>query len=213
MTEPNQLSAEEATNDWVRQVNVRPTDYDNFRGDVDQQEGRLFGGLVLAQSLVAAGRTISFGNVHSLHAYFLRAGQSKEPIDYSVERVREGRNFLTRRVTARQGGHTIFEASVSFVAPEDGVSHQEPMPEAPPPEDCEPWWATIAMPRFAEQSAALTARMSRRWNNPIDLRAASKPTSERDGDGRLPSRMVWGGAGWKGPSRRTRSSTRRRWST
>ena len=193
MTQPeSQLTPQEAMADWVRQIDVRTTDYDNFRGDVDQQEGRLFGGLVLAQSLVAAGRTVSFGNPHSLHAYFLRAGQSREPIDYSVERIREGRNFLTRRVTARQGGHTIFETSVSFVAPEDGVSHQAPMPDAPPPEDCQPWWLTIAEPRMAEATAAMTSRMSRRWNNPIDLRAASQPTKESDNDGRLPSRMVWG---------------------
>lgn len=124
-------SPQAINDDWVRQVNVRPTDYDNFRGDVDQQEGRLFGGLVLAQSLVAAGRTASFGTIHSMHAYFLRAGQAREPIDYSVERIREGRNFLTRRVTARQAGHTIFETSVSFVATEDGISYQAPMPAAP----------------------------------------------------------------------------------
>lgn len=193
MTEPTQqLTPQEAIADWIRQVDVRPTDYDHFRGDVDQQEGRLFGGLVLAQSLVAAGRTVSFGNIHSLHAYFLRAGQSKEPIDYSVERIREGRNFLTRRVTAHQAGHTIFETSMSFVAPEDGVSHAEPMPEAPEPEACQPWWQTIAEPRMAEATAAMTSRMARRWNNPIDLRAASQPTRETDNDGRLPARMVWG---------------------
>lgn len=191
---PNEPSSASVIEDWVRQVNVRPTDYDNFRGDVDQQEGRLFGGLVLAQSLVAAGRTASFGDIHSLHAYFLRAGQAKEPIDYSVERIREGRNFLTRRVTAHQGGHTIFEASVSFVAPEDGVSHQEPMPDAPEPDSCRPWWETIAMPRMGEANlpADFRSRMNRRWSNPIDLRAASTPTREDDGTGRLPSRMVWG---------------------
>jgi len=188
----SQPSPQEQIADWVRQVNVRPTDYDNFRGDVDQQEGRLFGGLVLAQSVVAAGRTVSFGNVHSLHAYFLRAGQAKEPIDYSVERIREGRNFLTRRVTAHQAGHTIFETSVSFVAPEDGASHQEPMPEAPPPEECQPWWQSIAGPRMAEAGGAVASRMMRSWNNPIDLRAAMTPTTERDGTGRLPKRMVWG---------------------
>ncbi len=192
MTEPLEPSPQEANTNWVRQVNVRPTDYDNFRGDVDQEEGRLFGGLVLAQSLVAAGRTVSFGDIHSMHAYFLRAGQSKEPIDYSVERVREGRNFLTRRVTAHQAGHTIFETSVSFVASEDGISHQEPMPEAPDPEQCEEWWKTIAMPRMAVTDNPMAQRMNRRWNNPIDLRGASKPTREDDGTGRLPQRMVWG---------------------
>lgn len=190
MTEPPELPPQESAADWIRQVDVRPTDYDNFRGDVDQEEGRLFGGLVLAQSLVAAGRTVSFGNVHSMHAYFLRAGQAKEPIDYSVERIREGRNFLTRRVTARQAGHTIFESSASFVAGEDGISHQEPMPAVRDPEDCEPWWTSIAAPRMPE-SGAMPARM-RRWNNPIDLRAAEQPTREDDGTGRLPKRMVWG---------------------
>lgn len=190
MTEPHEQPPHESAADWIRQVDVRPTDYDNFRGDVDQEEGRLFGGLVLAQSLVAAGRTVSFGNVHSMHAYFLRAGQAKEPIDYSVERIREGRNFLTRRVTARQAGHTIFESSASFVAGEDGISHQEPMPAVPDPEDCEPWWTSIAAPRMPE-SGAMPNRM-RRWNNPIDLRAAEQPTREDDGTGRLPKRMVWG---------------------
>jgi acyl-CoA thioesterase-2 len=190
MTEPPEQSPQESAADWIRQVDVRPTDYDNFRGDVDQEEGRLFGGLVLAQSLVAAGRTVSFGNVHSMHAYFLRAGQAKEPIDYSVERIREGRNFLTRRVTARQAGHTIFESSASFVAAEKGISHQEPMPAVPEPDDCEPWWTSIAAPRMPD-SGAMPGRM-RRWNNPIDLRAAEQPTREDDGTGRLPKRMVWG---------------------
>lgn len=190
MTKPSDMSPQAINDDWVRQVNVRPTDYDNFRGDVDQQEGRLFGGLVLAQSVVAAGRTTSFGDIHSLHAYFLRAGQPKEPIDYGVERIREGRNFLTRRVTARQAGHTIFEASVSFVASEQGISHQERMPEVPEPEQCEEWWKSIAMPRMAITDDPMAKRMSRRWNNPIDLRAASTPT--REGDGSLPMRMVWG---------------------
>lgn len=192
MTDPSQRSPQAINDDWVRQVNVRPTDYDNFRGDVDQEEGRLFGGLVLAQSLVAAGRTASFGNIHSMHAYFLRAGQAKEPIDYSVERIREGRNFLTRRVTAHQGGHTIFEASVSFVASEDGISHQEPMPQVPEPEQCDEWWKSIAMPRMAIADNPMAQRMNRRWNNPIDLRAATQPTREDDGSGSLPKRIVWG---------------------
>lgn len=192
MTEPSKRSPQAINDDWVRQVNVRPTDYDNFRGDVDQEEGRLFGGLVLAQSLVAAGRTASFGNIHSMHAYFLRAGQAKEPIDYSVERIREGRNFLTRRVTAHQGGHTIFEASVSFVASEDGISHQEPMPQVPEPEQCDEWWKSIAMPRMAIADNPMAQRMNRRWNNPIDLRAATQPTREDDGSGSLPKRIVWG---------------------
>ncbi len=192
MTEPAQDSPDKAVAFLLRQLDLKPADYDHFRGEPGQEEGRLFGGLVLAQSVVAAGRTVSFGSIHSLHAYFLRAGQPKEPIDYTVERVREGRNFLTRRVTALQAGHTIFEASVSFVAPEEGISHQAPIPAAPEPEACESWWASIAMPRMANIPPGMVERMRRRMNHPIDLRAAARPTHERDGDGRLPARMVWG---------------------
>ena len=98
MTQP----PKESIDDLLRHIDLRPTDYDRFRGDVEQEEGRLFGGLVLAQAVVAAGRTVEKGDIHSLHAYFLRAGQPVEPIDYVVERIREGRNFFTRRVTALQ---------------------------------------------------------------------------------------------------------------
>ena len=175
---------EEEVQNLLRQISVRPTDYDHFRGDVDQQEGRLFGGLVLAQSVVAAGRTTDRGVIHSLHAYFLRAGKPVEPIDYMVERIREGRNFLTRRVTAIQGGHTIFEASVSFTAPEDGISHQAPMPEAPPPDEQKSWWETLNMPPMGER------HRRRRMNNPIDIRAGAESAHMNGPDG-LPRRMVW----------------------
>lgn len=186
-------SPEAAVAALLRQLDLTEGDYNHYRGDPGQREGRLFGGLVLAQSVVAAGRTVSFGTIHSLHAYFLRAGQPQEPIDYTVERIREGRNFLTRRVTAVQAGHTIFEASVSFVSAEEGISHQAPMPEAPDPEECESWWASVAMPRMMTNvPPEMAARMRSRFNNPIDLRSAARPTQAKDEDGRLPARMVWG---------------------
>lgn len=175
---------EERVRQLLRQIEVRPTDYDRFRGDVDQQEGRLFGGLVLAQSVMAAGRTTDRGGIHSLHAYFLRAGKPVEPIDYMVERIREGRNFLTRRVTAIQGGHTIFEASVSFTTPEEGISHQVSMPPAPPPEAQKSWWETINMPPIPERMRR------RRFNNPIDIRAGASDAYLKGPEG-LPRRMVW----------------------
>ena len=134
---------DKAITDLIRHIDLSPTDYDHFRGDVEQEEGRLFGGLVLAQSVMAAGRTVETGHIHSLHAYFLRAGQPVEPIDYTVERVRQGRSFFTRRVTAVQAGHTIFEASISFTLPEDGVTHQRPMPAAPAPEGQPSWWDMV----------------------------------------------------------------------
>ncbi len=178
-------AADKALQQMLRQMEVRPTDYDRFRGDVDQQEGRLFGGLVLAQTVMAAGHTTDRGTIHSLHAYFLRAGKPIEPIDYMVERIREGRNFLTRRVTAIQGGHTIFEASVSFTTPEEGISHQVPMPGAPAPEGQKSWWEALQLPPQPEAS-----RRRPRWNNPIDIRTGSVDAQHKGPDG-LPRRAVW----------------------
>jgi acyl-CoA thioesterase-2 len=169
----------------LRELTVHPEGTDSFRGDVTQNEGRLFGGLVLAQSLMAAGRTVEDRTTHSLHAYFLRAGKPATPIRFGVERIREGRNFETRRVTAVQAGDTIFETSVSFTKLEEGISHQRPMPEAPDPDGLPDWWRTIRLPENVPQM-----RGRRRWSNPIDIRSCDEP-SRRLEPGELPSRMVW----------------------
>src|SRR5689334_23221457 len=106
-----------------------------FRGRSPQEMRlRVFGGQVAAQALVAAGRTVEDRSVHSLHAYFLRPGDTKVPIVYEVDRIRDGKSFTTRRVVAIQHGRAIFSMSCSFQMPEDGLSHQIPMPEVPPPE-------------------------------------------------------------------------------
>ena len=95
---------------------------------------RAFGGLVAGQALVAAGRTVPDDRrVHSLHAYFLRPGDTAAPILYTVEPVRDGRSFTTRRVLAVQHGETIFSLSASFQVPEDGPAYQEPVLDAPGP--------------------------------------------------------------------------------
>src|SRR5690348_1845125 len=95
---------------------------------------RAFGGLVAAQALVAAGRTVpDHRRVHSLHAYFLRPGDTGAPILYTVEPVRDGGSFTTRRVLAVQHGETIFSLSASFQVPEDGPAYQEPVLDAPGP--------------------------------------------------------------------------------
>ena len=75
---------------------------------------RVFGGQVAAQALIAAGRTVATGLVHSLHAYFLRPGDPEVPIVYEVDRIRDGRSFTTRRVVAVQHGKAIFNLSASF---------------------------------------------------------------------------------------------------
>ncbi len=96
---------------------------------------RVYGGQVIGQALVAASRTVPADRqVHSLHGYFLRAGDTEIPILYKVDRIRDGKSFTTRRVVAVQRGHAIFTLSISFQIEESGLSHQFPMPEAPRPE-------------------------------------------------------------------------------
>src|SRR5260370_3528566 len=107
-----------------------------FRGrSPDEQVQRVFGGQVAGQALVAAGRTVPAGRpVHSLHAYFIRPGDASVPIVYTVDRVRDGRSFTTRRVSAIQHGRAIFTLSASFHRPEARPVHADPMPVAPRPE-------------------------------------------------------------------------------
>jgi acyl-CoA thioesterase-2 len=98
---------------------------------------RVFGGQVIGQALVAACRTvedIADRPPHSLHAYFLLAGDPKVPIIYEVDRIRDGRSFTTRRVVAIQHGRAIFSMSVSFHIAEPGLAHQAEMPKVPAPE-------------------------------------------------------------------------------
>jgi len=96
---------------------------------------RVFGGQVIAQSLVAAQRTVAGRAPHSLHAYFILGGDPAEPIRFEVERIRDGRSFSTRRVVARQRGEVIFHLSASFQEEEEGLEHAFPMPEGPGPDE------------------------------------------------------------------------------
>jgi acyl-CoA thioesterase-2 len=118
----------------LSRLDLEGIDTDLFRG-FSPHDGRprIFGGLVAAQSLVAACRTVEGRVAHSLHGYFLREGDTSVPVIYHVDRIRDGRSFATRRVVAKQQGKAIFNMSVSFQAPEEGLEHQVPMPEAPPP--------------------------------------------------------------------------------
>ena len=96
---------------------------------------RVFGGQVIAQSLYAACKTVEDRQPHSLHAYFLLAGDPEVPIVYEVDRLRDGRSFTTRRVLAIQKGEAIFAMSASFHVEETGYEHQMPMPKVPMPEE------------------------------------------------------------------------------
>jgi len=117
-------------------LDVEEIDVDIYRGQNESgRPGRIFGGQVAAQSLVAASRTVGAGrHAHSLHGYFLRPGDPTVPVVYTVQRLRDGRSFATRHVIALQRGRAIFDASVSFQIAERGYEHQMPMPEAPAPE-------------------------------------------------------------------------------
>lgn len=97
---------------------------------------RLFGGQIIAQSLVAASRTVeSDRRAHSMHAYFLRPGDPSVPAIIDVERIRNGRSFTTRRVVVIQKGEAIFNMDVSFQIQEEGLHHAFPMPDLKPPRD------------------------------------------------------------------------------
>ncbi|HXD45777.1 MAG TPA: acyl-CoA thioesterase II [Pseudolabrys sp.] len=108
-----------------------------FRGQSPQTGWqRVYGGQVIGQALVAAVRTVDAArSPHSMHAYFILPGDPKVPLIYDVDRIRDGKSFTTRRVTARQHGHPIFSMLVSFHEHEDGLDHQAEMPDVTPPEE------------------------------------------------------------------------------
>jgi acyl-CoA thioesterase-2 len=114
----------------VSLLKVTPIERDVYLGRAqDLGFGQLFGGHVLAQSLMAAAQTVESGRFcHSLHGYFLRLGKTDEPIYYEVDAIRSGQSFSTRRVVAKQGGVAIFTMSSSFQRAEQGFSHQNSMP-------------------------------------------------------------------------------------
>src|SRR3954468_7043517 len=118
-------------------LDLEPLEVNIYRGrNRDLGTGRVYGGQVFAQALVAARRTVDDQSrvAHSAHGYFILPGDLAAPIVYFVDRLRDGRSFTTRRVTAIQHGQAIFNLSASFHVPEEGPAHQSDMPDAPDPE-------------------------------------------------------------------------------
>ena len=129
--------------------------------------GRVFGGQVLAQALLATALTVpDERRVHSLHGYFILGGDIERPIVYDVDRLRDGRSFTTRRATAIQKGEAMFNAATSFHVAEEGLAHQPSMPELPGPEDL-PTAAELAE-RYREAAPSLFAARTREL--PIEVR-------------------------------------------
>ena len=129
--------------------------------------GRVFGGQVLAQALLATALTVpDERRVHSLHGYFILGGDVARPIVYDVDRLRDGRSFTTRRATAIQKGEAMFNAAASFHVAEPGLRHQSDMPAVPGPDDL-PTAAEQAA-RYREAAPALYAARTREL--PIEVR-------------------------------------------
>jgi acyl-CoA thioesterase II len=149
---------------------------------------RVFGGQVLGQALMAAARTVDAErSVHSLHGYFLLAGDPSRPIVYDVERIRDGGSFTTRRVKAIQHGRPIFSMSSSFHKAEPGFDHQSEMPKVPPPEE---------LPNPKELIAglidALPQSMRSYWSRerPIDMRVVDV-SRYLTRDKKVPLQHIW----------------------
>lgn len=165
---------QDAVDDLVKLLDLEPIEVNLFRGvSPDEDRQRVFGGQVAGQALVAATRTVEPGrDVHSLHAYFLRPGDPHVPILYEVDRLRDGRSFTTRRVVAIQHGKAIFNLQASFQLAEEGLDHQDPMPEVPDPE---------TLPTFQERMAPYAASIGDWFHRPrpIDTRHADWAMEDR----------------------------------
>jgi len=148
--------------------------------------GRVFGGQVLAQSLVAAMRTINENRfVHSMHGYFLRPGDVNLPITFSVDRIHDGRSFSTRRTQAYQDGVPILSMIASFQDEDPGLDHQTAMPtDVPDPE---------SLPSAAEVLAEIDHPVASFWatERPFDLRHVDVPIYFAADPQRTPHQAVW----------------------
>jgi acyl-CoA thioesterase-2 len=178
----------DAVDRLIEILDLEELDLNLFRGRSPQENRqRVFGGQVAGQALVASGRTVEHGRVHSLHAYFLRPGDPTKPILYQVDRIRDGRTFATRRVVAVQHGQAIFNLAASFQPDEAGPSHQASMPEAPDPDSLPPLEERIAKVKDSLPPEALE------WltrDRPIEIRPVVagnpfKPVA------RPPRQLVW----------------------
>lgn len=157
--------------------------------------GRVYGGQVLAQSVVAAGRSVHPADdprhraLHSFNAYFIRPGDDNHPIRFSVERLMDGRSFSIRRVHAIQYGQVILSLTASFQVPSDGVEHQDPMPAVPPPEALAPGGAG---PRAGETAQALADPMVvAGWPTPVEMRPLQPSIRHRPSEERVSHQQMW----------------------
>lgn len=182
---------EEVADGWAGVLTVAPAGEDTFRAAPRRRTPeRSFGGCVVAQSLLAAGATVPDDRAaHSLHAYFLRAGEASSTTDYRVERIRDGGSYSTRRVTAEQDGRVILDLTASFQVAEPGFTHQVPELDAPAPE---------SLPT-AQEAAADVEGPLRTWfdgltrRHPFDIRFDGElpRVAASRGEAAAPSQRFW----------------------
>ena len=178
------MNEQSAVDDLVALLDLEVIEVNIFRGiSPDENRQRVFGGQVAGQALVAAARTVANGNIHSLHAYFLRPGDPTVPILYQVDRIRDGKSFTTRRVVAIQHGKVIFNLQASFHRDEPGLEHQLDMPVVPMPE---------TLPDFKTRMAPYKEQIGDWYTRPrpIDTRYIGRMPVERRDD-RSPFQRVW----------------------
>ncbi len=181
---PEQLAAA-----LVALLDVEEIDTDLYRGARQPGGvGRVFGGQVIAQALQAAQRSVEGAKTaHSLHAYFMRPGDEQRPIVFRVVRDFEGRSFATRRVIATQSGAPILNLAASFQLPEEGLAHQDAMPDVPPPE---------ALRSDHELRAAQADEIPEKWRRhllrarPIEIRPVA-PRSWANPEPAEPRQASW----------------------
>jgi acyl-CoA thioesterase II len=155
--------------DVIESLRVHQLEDDHFVADqLDSVNHHIVGGHIAAQSLMAASRTAQGRIPHSAHVYYLRAGDARRPVDFHVERARDGGTLSTRRVTARQEGEVLLEALASFTTPIDDAEHQVTMPDVPDPESLLP---------VQEQLADYAGEFGGHWvrPQPFEFRYADAP--------------------------------------
>jgi acyl-CoA thioesterase-2 len=159
--------------DLLQILKLEQVDIDLFRGESRKLiGGRVFGGQVLGQALAAAYATVQGREAHSLHAYFLRAGDADHPIVYEVDRSRDGRGFTSRRVVAIQHGEQIFHMSASFQVPEAAIDRQAAMPDVPPPEEVPDLATAVAEAKLKAPDRPSPFRIH---EHPFEFRPAQLP--------------------------------------
>jgi acyl-CoA thioesterase-2 len=151
-----------------------------------QARGRVFGGQVMAQSLMAGIRTVSPDRaIHSMHGYFIRPGDALKPISFLVEDLRDGRSFSVRRVQAIQDGKTILSLICSFQEPAVGLEHQSPMPSGVPDPE--------SLPSTSRRLGHLRHAVAQEWSwaRPFDIRHVDAPIEATPGRDKVATNMVW----------------------